>query len=497
MQEQQKTQQGIGFWLGSLVSTLILIICLWGVYTVRQYLSIVGIVLIVSIPLLIVGAIAFLVAKAVGHLLEYRNTEIGPNGNILSRYGKLTFVHPLGIKEFRVRDTDTAKQVEKVEIPSLISLLKEGILGGTDLLLGYHTDGSPRWGVWDDLRTFIIAGKSRSGKTVTMVFFIVQAILAGAKLYVCDPHARKRDGLLKVLEPLIPVIQHAIDPDEIVALAKAFTNAMQARERGESSDTTPLLFVVDEWTKLLRDLAPDEVEILVNVFLNCAEAWAAFGGYALIAGHEWTARDSGGNRGTALRRNTHAAFVHRLDADYAKFLLQGSKGKKAANNAPNLPKGHVYLQDSEGELDYLVIPYYGSRFEAIQEVASLLLPSGERKTLPYSDYRMLTSESQVNSAVNSKQTEETAINTHIELLQGKGESVYHGDVYSQAPDESVNTEGVNERLTDNQIKSLIVRMHKRNIAMRDIAYTVSLYGRNYDTFKRLCFELGLHNTETT
>jgi hypothetical protein len=511
MQEHQRTENTflskLGFWLGSVISTVLLIVCLWGIFTVRQYIPFVGMVIIVSIPLLIVGAVAFLIAKGLSHLLEYKATEIGPSGHVFSRWGKLTMVHPLGVKEFKAKDIEAAKQAEKIEVPSILSLLKEGLIGGADLLMGFHLDGTPRYGLWDDLRTFIVAGKSRSGKTVTMVFFILQALMSGANVYICDPHARKKDGLLKVLDSLVPWLYCARNAEEIVALAKQFTGEMQARESGTSEDKTPCLFVVDEWTKLLRDLAPYEVEIMVDVFLNCAEAWAAFGGYALIAGHEWTARESGGKRGAALRKNTHAAFVHRLDSDYAKFLLQGGKGKKAANNAPNLPRGHAHLQDSEGELDYLIIPYYGAKFEAVIEVSQMLLsyssdpglPSGEKDKLTGPDYQMLPPGHTVNDYGNGRQAEETPVNTVIEPLHSKEVQVYQGPNSLQAQygtEDPVNTEGVNERLTDKQIKALIARMHKRNIKLRDISYTVSLYGRNYDQFKAYCLELGIAVTET-
>jgi len=492
----------LGFWLGSVLATIILIVALWGIVLVRQYIPFVGLVIVFSIPVLVIGAIVFLAVKAISIALDYKNTEIGPNGNILSRFGKLTMVHPLGVKEFKAKDIEAAKQAEKVTVPSVLELLKTGLIGGADMLLGFHLDGTPRYGLWDDLRTFVVAGKSRSGKTVTIVFFILQALMSGARVYVCDPHARKKDGLLKVLEALIPWLHCAKNAEEIVALAKEFTGEMNARENGSSEDKTPCLFVVDEWTKLLRDLAPYEVETMVDVFLNCAEAWAAFGGYALIGGHEWTARESGGKRGAALRKNTHAAFVHRLDADYAKFLLQGGKGKKAANNAPNLPRGHAHLQDSEGELDYLIIPYYGSKFEAIIEVSQMLLsysedpglPTGERDLLTGPSYQMLSPVNTGNGNGNDKQAEKTPVSGLVQPVHSTSIQVYTPSMnvppqYEQEGE--VNTEPVNTE----DIKALITRMHKRSIPLRDISYTVGLYGRKYPQFQALCIELGIQVTE--
>lgn len=492
------------FWSGAIASTVVLVVVGIGVFEVRAYLPIVGLVVVFAIPVVIVGGVLFLAAKALSHALDYKVTEIGPNGNILSRFGKIVQIHPLGLKEYRVKDLEKAKENAKVEVPSVLELLKTGFLGGADLLLGFHLDGTPRYGMWDDLRTFVVAGKSRSGKSVTMVFFILQAVLAGATVYVADPHYKKKDGLLKVLEALIPWLIVARTQEEIIALAKQFTKEMQDRETGVSQNKNPCLFVVDEWTKLLRDLAPFEVEIMVEVFLNCAEAWAAFEGYSMIGGHEWTARESGGKRGAALRKNTHAAFVHRLDSDYAKFLLQGSKGKKAANGAPNLPRGHAHLQDSEGELDYLVIPYYGAKFEAVIEVSQMLVSypvnpevtTGEKGQLTTPEYQSIMPP--VTSPVDSKQPVYYGGNTGMEPLQGRMVDGYQEENTSLVPFEGEipeNAEAVNGKLTDGQIKTLIVRMVKRGIALRDISYTVSLYGRNYNQFRALCTELNIEIPE--
>jgi hypothetical protein len=512
MQEQKAGHpflERLGFLIGSVVSTVFLLVCIWGVVLVRQFIPLVGLFIVFSIPVLVTVGLIVLVSKGLATALEHKSLEIGPNGNILQRWGKVTHMHPLGLREYRVKEVEAAKKAEKVEVPSMLSLLKEGLIDGVELLLGFHLDGTPRYGMWDDLRTFIVAGKSRSGKTVTMVFFILQALLSGAVVYVCDPHHRKDSGLLKILAPVVPWMYTAKTQEEIIALAKAFTQEILARENGTSMDKRPCLFVVDEWTKLLRDLAPYEVEIMVEVFLNCAEAWAGFGGFAIIGGHEWTARESGGKRGAALRKNTHASFVHRLDADYAKFLLQGSKGKKAANNAPNLPRGHSHLQDAEGELDYLIIPFYGAKKEAIIEVAYMLsgaslentaLPSGDRAGLVGPEYTAIAAPGNaINGYGNRRQTEETPINAVLEPLQGNEVQVYNSATSMQAQYEQeapVTTVGVNtEKLSDTQIKALVMRMHKRNISMRDIAYSVSLYGRNYDQFKALCKEVGISLTE--
>lgn len=369
-------------WLGTIGGIIVLGIVGYAIYLVRQYVPIVGYIWLAALGILPTLGIVFLVIWIVRYLMQADVIEIGPTGTIVKWFNQVTRIHPLGTQEYKIREVKEQKQIEKPQVPLLLNVLREGVLGGIDLLLGYHQDGTARWGTWDDIRTFVVAGKSRSGKTVTMVFFIIQALMGNAQVWVCDIHHNKPTGLLKVLAPLIPYMRVARTHEEIVQLATDFKNEMNARENGTSEiGLTPILLVIDEWTKTLRDLSPDEVSLLVDTVLDCAEAWANFEGYAMVAGHEWTARESGGKKGAAVRRGFHSAFVHRIDEEYAKFLLTGAKGKKAAKTAPNLPTGHVHFQDSEGELDYLLIPYYGKQKEAIYEVVGML-PSPSTTTQP-------------------------------------------------------------------------------------------------------------------
>jgi hypothetical protein len=384
---QHHTVRLLPTWLISIASVIIIGVVSYAVYLVRQYIAIVGWIWLISLGLMPTFGVIFATTWLLKYILRFEIKEIGPAGQLLIRCNQIREIHPLGLKEHRVR---IKEEKEKFAVPLLIEILKSGLLGLEDLLLGYHLEGDPRWGSWDDLRTFVVAGKSRSGKTVTMVFFILQALLSGSIVYVCDPHHNKPSGLLKVLEPIINHLRIAKSYEDIVTATVEFKSHMTARKDGKETELTPIVIVYDEWSELLRELDQESTDMVVNTVLSCAEAYAGFGGYAMVGGHEWTAHESGGKKGGAVRRGFHAAFVHRQDDEYAKFLLKGAAGKKAAVKAPNLPKGQAYFQDSEGELDYLLIPYYGKEKEAIIEVARMLepetppeLPAFEQRLLPY------------------------------------------------------------------------------------------------------------------
>lgn len=485
----QRARSDFKFWLGSVGAVIVLGVSFYGVYLVRQYISYIGWIIIISVGVLPAVGIVALVVWLVKYILKAEIIEIGPSGNLIRHFGKVSEYHPLAPKEYRAKAQVQKKEEELPVIPTLAEVLKNGLLSNMQLLLGYHLDGTARYGVWDDLRTFVVAGKSRSGKTVTMVFFIVQALLGGAQVWVCDPHYRKKTGLLHVLEPLLPYLKVARTDTEIVSLVRSFKKEMQSRIDGKSTLGHPVLLVVDEWSRLLRTLAPSDVDVLVDTILGCAEEYAGYDGYAMIAGQEWTARESGGKKGGAIRRGFHAIFLHRIDVDYAKYLFTSQRARKVAKNANNTPTGHAHFQDSEGELDYLLIPYYGSEKEGLIEAAQQLQelkagPEYLQLESGYTDSRA-TNVNTVNTEVTSKQRTETGVNTALGPFQGTSLDVYSEGTYSEHDTEET---AVNVN-SDSVEKELIRRMIKSEIPQRKMAYIVKLNGRNYDQFQKLYAEV--------
>jgi hypothetical protein len=202
----------------------------------------------------------------------------------------------------------------------------------------------------------------------------------------------------------------------------------------------------------------------------------------MIAGHEWTARESGGKKGAAIRRAFHVAYVHRIDEDYAKFLLVGSKGRKQAKTAPNLPTGHVHYQDSEGELDSMIIPYYGVDKVAIYEVAKMM------NALPCPDEPLLVNA--VNGNGKREMLAETARKQLLELLEHTASVIYtplpeNTENLAEMDDPVVNDELVNA----SALEQLVLRMHQQGIPLGKIAYSVGMNGRHYVKFQELCKKL--------
>jgi hypothetical protein len=133
---------------------------------------------------------------------EHRG-DVGQFGTLLQRFHMIKEVRPLALAS---PASDTAKTKVTITVPTVAELLKSGAFGTTSLLFGFLAEnGSAHWGCWSDINTFAIAGKSRSGKTITLFFIILQALFNHAVVWICDPHGagRKQSALKKLLEPLI------------------------------------------------------------------------------------------------------------------------------------------------------------------------------------------------------------------------------------------------------------------------------------------------------
>lgn len=295
--------------------------------------------LIILIPLSVIS----LIILGIVYLKQRSFQDVGQFGTIVStKFGKQEVIAPLAIAAPRERT-----KVELV-VPTVAELLKEGMLGTDALLLGYGMDNKPHYGDWNNIRTFAIAGKGRSGKTVTMFFFILQAILNGCIVWVADPHAGKKSSITSLLQPLTQWVRFARTDNEIADMTASYIDVMEYRleelANNRTPDMTPMLLVTDEFTRMI-----ESNEQVYDAVVRCAQQYAGVNGYSMIAGHEWTGKEI-----VKLRRALHAVFIHRLDEGYAKYLINNSKYAKAAEK---LHTGFNYFKDTEGDIHELKTPY--------------------------------------------------------------------------------------------------------------------------------------------
>jgi hypothetical protein len=339
-----------------------------GIWRVWAYVPIVGFVALGTTILVLVCAAANALIYTAHNLARETYYDIGEFGTrVKGLISRPTLLAPMAqttaTNAAKIAKTDVAMQ-----IPSLFDLLDIGEIyyGMTDMILGYKEGGQMVRGPWPN--TFAIAGKGRSGKTRRVVFMLVQALMANAHITICDPHATKPDSLTSELEALAPWLHFARSIPEIMEASQEYLSEMQRRENTvveQGFRHPPRLIVYDEWSKLMTRIEPEDSEKIIEVVTAASQEYAGYGGYACIIGQSWIADECGG---TKIRRALHAVFCHRIDTDYAKFLIKSAKWYKQTEQ---LATGHSFYQDLDGKVTKLIMPKVEDR--AGVKVAEMLL----------------------------------------------------------------------------------------------------------------------------
>ncbi len=253
---------------------------------------------------------------------------------------------------------------QPVTPPTFAELLADGIIGRLTMLLLGYADGDLRQGTWLDLYSCAIAGLQGSGKTTTELFIILQSVLQGAKLLIIDPHRdTAQDSLGGRLAPLAACFMRPIasdDEKDVLATIKAARREVDRRRRGATG--TPLILVVDEFTRLMRrsHTIKDELSDCIE---EIAQEGRKLGVFALLSGQIWKATGTGG---TELRYSLASSFVHRIQEQQSKLLIPGEYAKLT----PKLKTGQVYFYDTNGDTKLMQIPY--TTEEDVMTVAGLL-----------------------------------------------------------------------------------------------------------------------------
>src|SRR5882757_1108674 len=350
-----------------------------GLWMVWKWIPIVGFMAIGTATLVLVCGAVNAVVFTARNVLQETYYDIGEFGTrVKSLFGRPALLAPME-QTTATNAAKIAKTDVQVAIPTLFDLLSIGEIyyGMTDMILGYQEGGQIVRGKWPN--TFAVAGKGRSGKTRRVVFMLVQALMSGAHITICDPHYNKHDSLTKELEPLAPWLHFAGSMDEIMNAANEYLTEMQHREDTKVDDDftwQPRLIVFDEWSKLMTRIEEEDSEKLKEVVTAASQEYAGFNGYASIIGQSWVAEECGG---TKIRRALHAVFVHRIDTDYAKYLIKPAKWNKLTEQ---LQTGHCFYQDLDGKVTKLVMPFVEDRAGVkVAELLRQVAPPMEQKRI--------------------------------------------------------------------------------------------------------------------
>jgi hypothetical protein len=317
-------------WAGAVAGIAVLGIVGYAVYLVRAYLPVLGFAILVALGILLVVGVVTAVVWLLHYVFKATAFDIGEFGTVMQWFGKKTLYAPMTTNTVKVSQRK-GKVTVTPEVSSIIELIETGVIciGQLAMHMGFEQEKGgllPVVDAWPG--TFAIAGRGRSGKTRRVISIIFQALIGGARVFVCDPHATKPDGLAKELEALAPWIVFVRGAENCASAARTFRNEMNRRvKEGIDGGVQPWLIIFDEWSALMTGGLPDEdKEVMIEVVQECSTQYAGYLGFAGIIGQKWLAEECGG---TTIRRSLHKVFVHQLDPDYAKFLLPSRYAKKA------------------------------------------------------------------------------------------------------------------------------------------------------------------------
>jgi hypothetical protein len=367
-----------------MIGALACVIITVGVCFVWYLLPIVGVVALGTCIIVLACLSANAVLFTFRQFMQLHYHDIGDFGtHVSSVLGKSLLLPPIA-QTTATNASKIAKADLQTAIPTLLDLLAIGEIfyGMQDMILGYLESGTVVRGSWP--RTFAVAGKGRSGKTRRVVFMLIQALMGGAHITVCDPHYTKRDSLTKELMPLSPWLTFAGTDSEIEAETDSFLSEMERRVHRESQESIgdgiykPRLIIYDEWSRLMSKLTEEQQYKLKGTVTSTSQEYAGYDGYCCIIGQDWTHDVCGG---TAIRRALHAVFVHRIDIDYAKYLIKPAKWHKQTEQ---LNTGHCFYQDLDGKISKLIMPHVEDRIGAkVAEILSAVAPPQKHTQLDY------------------------------------------------------------------------------------------------------------------
>ena len=286
--------------------------------------------------------------------------------------------------------------------PSFADMLHAGkFADGKPLVFGFHEDGQPKTGTWDDAYSLGIAGLSGYGKTNTMRLLIAESLLTGAvdRFFIIDPHYPHPKSLLASLGDLkaSPRIRYAENPLDTPDLLAELHETIDRRLAGSEPSTPIICLVVDELIQTVKK-HPQIAEIVERIGTESRKA----GVYGMFAAQSWNADRTGG---TTARDNLTALFVHRMKRKQAQTLLQDADLTRLVTQ---LDKGQVLFAPVADAAQILTVP-----FCAVEDMREVIARLPESPQFDTSETRAATAATPPTQAAPQPATADNTADTQL------------------------------------------------------------------------------------
>lgn len=211
--------------------------------------------------------------------------------------------------------------------PSFADLYAQNAISnnGSGFVIGLNTQLEPRYRRPQDFKALAMGGRQGSGKTLTLAYLLTCLIkYYDAKAFIIDPHIHNQESLKQVMHPLEKIKKvKSYNEFELPTALSTITGHFTRRMSGEESSERPIIFVIDELSRLFRNVkkkTDSSVFLQLITFLEQATQETRKTNIIFIGGaHTWDSRQFKGL--TYIRDSFNSCLLHQMKPNQAKFFF--------------------------------------------------------------------------------------------------------------------------------------------------------------------------------
>lgn len=202
-------------------------------------------------------------------------------------------------------------------------------------------NGTLRLETWDTFKILLVLGGSASGKSTTIAEKVLGFVNRDGLIVPCDPHDAKEDSLFKKISPLAPALYpgavFAVSHADILRNIRLVKAILEERVNGGDC-TTPVLLIVEELNRLIRDATlAKEISMILEAL---GEEGRGFNLFVIVGCQRVTGLSD-------IRKAFISVIVHRCDETEARLVIPARYAKYCSELRP----GQCFVKDINGETE--------------------------------------------------------------------------------------------------------------------------------------------------